>query len=248
MGLLPDAIDENIATINKRSAELEGGIFLVGTDEGEFLDGGISNDSLQGGLGDDGLFGFGGRDTLEGGLGDDIYFINLGTGGGSEIIDTGGELDDFLLVARNSDLQTLSDNYNSDDYLDLRSNSNIYGDSAIELSYPQSGIIGLEKSGSDLIIDINRDGVARSADDLTIFNFFNESGEAGTGKIERINNIINTQDIVDFIANSAQEKLKDENFGEHTVYRFYDSNSGVHFYTSDKNERNYVYDRLISTK
>ena len=244
LGLSSDAIDEDIATIIKRSAELEGGIFLVGTDEGEFLDGGVSNDSLQGGLGDDALFGFGGRDTLEGGLGNDEYFIDLETGSGSEILDTGGELDDFFLVAQNTDIQTLSNNYNSDLYLDLRANPNIYGNSAIELSFPQPGIIGLEKSGNDLIIDLNRDGIAQAADDLTIFNFFNESGEAGTGKIERINNIIDTQDIIDFIANSAQEQFKNENFGEHTIYRFYDGNSGVHFYTSDKNERNYVYDRL----
>ena len=244
LGLSSDAINEDLATIVKRSAELEGGIFLVGTDEGEFLDGGVSNDSLEGGLGDDGLFGFGGRDTLAGGLGNDEYFINFETGGGSEILDAGGELDDFLLVAQNTDLQTLANNYNSDSYLNLRANSNIYGDSAIELSFPTQGIVGLEKLGNNLIIDLNRDGVARPADDLTIFNFFDESGEAGTGKIERVNNIIDTQDIVDFFANSAREQLKDEDFGEHTIYRFYDANSGVHFYTSDKNERNYVYDRL----
>ncbi len=244
LGLSSDAINEDIATIVRRSAELEGGIFLVGTDEDEFLDGGVSNDSLEGGLGDDGLFGFGGRDTLAGGLGNDEYFINFGTGGGSEILDTGGELDNFFLVAQNTDIQTLADNYDSDSYLNLRANPNIYGDSAIELSFPTQGIIGLEKSGNNLIIDLNRDGVAQPADDLTIFNFFNESGEAGTGKIERINNIIDTQDIVDFFANSARERLKDEDFGENTIYRFYDANSGVHFYTSDKNERNYVYDRL----
>ena len=244
LGLSSDAINEDLATIVKRSAELEGGIFLVGTDEGEFLDGGVSNDSLEGGLGDDGLFGFGGRDTLAGGLGNDEYFINFETGGGSEILDAGGELDDFLLVAQNTDLQTLANNYNSDSYLNLRANSNIYGDSAIELSFPTQGIVGLEKLGNNLIIDLNRDGVARPADDLTIFNFFDESGEAGTGKIERVNNIIDTQDIVDFFANSAREQLKDEDFGEHTIYRFYDANSGVHFYTSDKNERNYVYNRL----
>ena len=88
--------------------ESEGGIFLVGTDEGEFLDGGAGNDSLEGGLGDDALFGFGGRDTLVGGLGNDEYFINFETGGGSEILDAGGELDDFLLVARNTDLDRKS--------------------------------------------------------------------------------------------------------------------------------------------
>ena len=61
--------------------------------------------------------------------------------------------------------------------------------------------------------------------------------------MERINNL-DSNDIVAFIANSAQERLKNEDFGENTIYRFYDRSSGVHFYTSDKNERNYVYDRL----
>ena len=247
LGLSSDTIDDDIMTINQRAIKLEveskGGIYLIGTD-GEFLDGGVNDDYLQGGLGNDGLFGFGGSDTLEGGLGDDIYFIDLETGSGSEILDTGGELDDLFIVARNTDIQTLADNYYADSYLDLRSDRNIYGDSAIELSSPQPGIVGLAKSGNDLIIDINCDGVARSQNDLTVLNFFNESGEAGSGKIERINNIIDTQNIIDFIATSAGEQLKDENFGENTVYRFYNSEAGVHFYTADQNERDYIYDRL----
>ena len=249
LGLSPDTIDEDIATIEQRSIELEveskGGVFLVAEDTGESLEGGINDDYLQGGSGDDGLFGFSGRDTLEGGFGDDLYLkiLDPSTENGGEILDTGGELDTFFLITHNTDIEALNDSYHSNDK-NIVTDPNIYGDALVELSFPQQGIIGIEKSDNDLIIDLNRDGIAQSADDLTIYNFFNDSGQAGTGKIERINNIIDTQDIIDFVANSAKEQLKNENFGEHTLYRFYDANSGVHFYTSDKNERNYVYDRL----
>ena len=79
---------------------------------------------------------------------------------------------------------------------------------------------------------------------VTIFDFFDEEGFAGTGRIESINNILNTQEIVDLIANSAEEKFKNEKFDDLTVYRFYNSSLGVHFYTSNKNERNYIYNSL----
>lgn len=248
LGLSPETIEEDLTTIEQRAIELEvtsrDGIYFIGTEESEIIDGGVGNDYLQGNAGDDSLFGFGGRDILEGGLGNDLYFINWETGAGSKIDDQGGTIDDLFIVARNTNLQTLSDNFENESYLDLRANPDIYGDSAIALSHPKAGIIGLEKSGNDLIIDINRDGLARSPEDLTIINFFEESGVLGNGQIERINNISNSEDIVNLVANSAKETFKNENYDDLTVYRFYNSNLGIHFYTSDRIERNYVYDHL----
>ena len=137
LGLSPDTIDGDLATVEERAIALEveaqGGIYLVGTDEAEFLNGSVNNDRLLGNSGDDSLFGFGGRDTLAGGAGNDLYFIDLETGSGSEVIDTEGESDDLLIVAQNSDIQTLADNFDSDVYLNLRANPAIYGDSAISL-------------------------------------------------------------------------------------------------------------------
>ena len=206
LGLSPDSIENALTFISSRATDLESslretiepGIFLVGTDADDFLGGSPGNDSLVGGLGNDGLSGQGGRNTLEGGLGNDIYFINpMESGGGGEIRDIGGELDDLLIVAVNTDTNSLLGDSNSDN---VRANPLIFGDSAINLSLPEAGIVGLQTSNTDLIIDISRDGIAEPENDLTIFNFFNEQGQFGEGAIESINNIVDTQFIVDFFS------------------------------------------------
>ena len=248
LGISPQTIEEDINVVRQRAIELEvtskGGIYGIGTNESEFIDGTTNNDYLQGNSGDDSLFGFGGSDTLVGGVGDDTYFIDWETGANSRIIDSEGTVDDLYIFARNSDVQTLSDNFNSDSFLDLRRDSSIYGDSAISLSTPKAGIIGLEKSGNNLIIDTNRNGFAIAQEDLTIVDFFTESGAVGNGRIERINNILNLEDIVDVVANSAKERFKTEDNNNRSIYRFYNSSLGTHFYTSDRFERDYVYDHL----
>lgn len=112
-----------------------------------------------------------------------------------------------------------------------------YGSSAIELSLPQLGIVGLQKSFTDLIIDINRDGIAEPANDLTIFNFFDADGNAGTGSIELINNVL-SQDIVDFFISNIP--VFDANDPPATVYRFLNNDTGVHFYTASIEERDFI--------
>ena len=239
LGLSPDTIEEQLATIDRRSSELEDGTFFSKTEK-QFVYGETRDDYLTGGFGREGLFSYGGKDTLEGNSGDDIYFIDVETSNGSEIYDTDGQ--DYLIIADSEDLQNLSDDLFFDPVMDLRS-PKIYDDSLIELSFPTPGIIGLQKIDNHLVVDINRDGFAETENDLTILDFFDGSRRATRRAVESINNL-GSNNIIRFFANSAQEQLKDEGFGENTVYRFYDRNSGVHFYTSDKNERNYVYDRL----
>ena len=210
------------------------------TSEEQFVYGETRDDYLTGGFGTEGLFSYGGKDTLEGNSGNDIYFIDVENSNGSEIYDVKGQ--DYLLIADRDNLQNLADDLFFDPYFELRSPA-IYDDYPIELSFPTSGIIGLQKIDNHLVVDLNRDDVAQRENDLTILDFFDGSGRATVRAVKRINNLGNI-DLVNFFANSAQERLKDENFGENTVYRFFDSSSGVHFYTSDKNERNYIYDRL----
>ena len=239
LGLSPDTIEKDLATIDRRSSELEDGTFFSKTEK-QFVYGETKDDYLRGGFGREGLFSYGGKDTLEGDSGGDIYFVDVERSNGSEIYDVDGQ--DYLIIADSEKLQNLSDDLFFDPTMDLRSPT-IYKDSPIELSFPTPGIIGLQKIDNHLVVDINRDGVAETENDLTILDFFDGSGRATRRAVERINNL-GSNNIVRFFANSAQEQLKDEDFGENTVYRFYDRNSGVHFYTSDKNERNYVYDRL----
>ncbi|MGD1920182.1 MAG: hypothetical protein ACFCAD_15640 [Pleurocapsa sp.] len=231
--------------------------YIVGTDGDDLLNGTASNDFIEGGAGADSLNGLegddllssgegndflsystsqfnsdsiGGRDTLQGGDGDDGYSISLNSGGGIIIEDTSG-LDFLGLVAENTDVDALANGLA--DYSDPV----VYGDAAVTLSSPQANIIGLKKSGTNLIIDINRDGIAETDNDLTIIDFFDEQGELTTGSMEGINNIVDSQDIVNFFNPNLQEMLIRE---ETTVYRFFNNNTGVHFYTVNEVEKDAV--------
>lgn len=208
---------------------LEGGL---GDD---LLYGGFGNDVLVGGLGNDALVGggvagsvdslitVGGKDTLIGGVGNDTYLVSAIAGGGSEIRDEGGPFDfEILLIfADIADVEAFTN-------LSLESilNSESYGDAAIVLDFPQPGIIGLQKSETDLIIDINRDGVAETQNDLTVVDFFDDQGQLGSANFALINNIIDPQSIADFFDQP-----------EETIYRFFNNRIGVHFYTASATER-----------
>ncbi len=219
-----------------------------GTNGDDELDGGLGNDSIFGGLGDDVLtgfqgddfldggegddllLGFEGRDILKGGLGDDIYQLNADYSG-SEVEDTGGF--DYLLITSN-DLDL--DNVEFDDSSSFGSNEIIVGQAA-------AGTIGLSKQGNDLIIDISRDGIATSEDDLTITNFFN-GNETGTGFIEAVNNVFGSE-IIDYFNDNP-----DSNDQGPLVHRFFIPSVGSHFYTASEIEKdavianlpNYVYE------
>ena len=222
--------------------------FLEGTDNNDTINGGAGNDFLSGGAGNDFLTGgtldrdfatVGGRDTLEGGDGDDNYGISLTSGGGTTIQDTSG-MDMVTIFAENTNLDGISNGS-----VDL-DDPTVYGDAAITLSLPQSGTVGLDKSGNNLIIDINRDGFADGENDLTIFDFFDEQGQLGTGSVELINNIVDTQEIVSLFAGSLEisdddnDNVAEEDVAEtnsSTVYRFFNNSTGVHFYTAEVAEK-----------
>ena len=242
---------------------------LIGTDNDDFLQGGEDNNTIDGGLGNDFLFGFGGNDsltggagndslygggrgqtfisvggsdTLEGGEGDDAYGISLETRGGSVVRDEQSNNNVVLIFAGNTDVVSLAslidvstiDEINEG--IDLIDDPNTWGDSAIEVSLPQQGIVGLEKSGTNLIVDLDRNGIAEAENDLTIVNYFDEEGNLGLGAPLILNNIIDPehQDVVDLFAN---------NLGT-TVYRFFNSTTGAHFYTPLVAERDNVEDNL----
>jgi hypothetical protein len=174
----------------------------------DLVSGGAGNDSLWGGSADQDILVTGGSDTLTGGNGADSYFISLESGGGSVIKEDSADYDDASgvgILAENTDLNTIAsfeflditDSKAVDQALTTLTDPDTWGDAAIELSRPEEGIIGLEKSGTSLIIDISRDGVAEVSDDLTITNYFDDQGNLGTGAPALINNIMDQQ-IVDF--------------------------------------------------
>jgi Ca2+-binding RTX toxin-like protein len=201
---------------------------LEGTDKNDTLKGNTGNDVIfgndgddliNGGAGIDILFGgaegenggvqgeafltTGGSDTLTGGKDADFYFISLENAGGSVIKEESVNDDAVLIVAENTNVDAIVDAGSAttdEEILSIYNDPDTWGNSTIELSRPEKGIVGLEKSGTSLIIDINRDGVAEASDDLTITNYFDAQGDLGKGAPALINNITDQQDIVDFFA------------------------------------------------
>ncbi|WP_419756917.1 putative Ig domain-containing protein [Anabaena sp. FACHB-595] len=137
---------------------------IIGTRYGDELFGGNLDDSLMGG---------GGADTLKAGLGDDIYILDTQNAGGSQIEDAGGT-DTLRLTTRNPGA----------------TNTPRITDADLSLAVPTTGIFGMRRAGTSLIIDLNKDGIAASKTDLTILNFFDTVGTgAGTGFIETVANL-----------------------------------------------------------
>lgn len=228
---------------------------LFGFGGSDLLAGNSGNDTLYGGGQDEALPDVlvGGSDTLKGGEGDDFHVIFLATGGGSVIQDVQGSKSVFI-VAENTNIASLTSVEDAstidgtNQVFDLLNDPNNWGDAAIEISSPQQGIVGLEKSDTDLIVDINRDGVAEADNDLTIANYFDGQGNLGTGVPLVLNNIIGTehQEVVDFFASNSTPI--DGEDSETTVYRFFNTDTGVHFYTASEKERNFIEDELTNFK
>ena len=222
--------DNAFSLLNEGTAgndEIDGGLgndSIYGGSGNDVITGYQGDDFLSGGAGDDFLFGMTGKNTLEGGDGSDAYQLNLDSAG-SEIRDSSGF--DYLFIT--SDDVNLN-NVNIED-------PSSFGAGEITLSRPRQGVIGLEKVNGDLLIDLNRDGVARTQDDLKIANFFNSTGEAGTGFIEGVNNVLGSQ-ILDYFA--ADPSSNDAS----KVYRFFRTDVGSHFYTTSELEKQAVINNL----
>jgi len=212
-----------------------------GTVTDEKLQGGLGNDSIYGGAGNDVISGFQDGDFLSGGAGDDfIYGLE-----GKDILDGGIGNDAYQLSLDSADsegrdmegfdyLFITSDDVNLDS-VDIE-NPSSFGTGEITLSKPQAGIIGLEKVNNDLLIDIGKDGVVKAEEDIKINDFFDSTGAVGAGFIEGVNNIFGLEIVDYFTANNDNATA--------VVYRFFRSDVGSHFYTTDKIEKQFLIDNL----
>ena len=210
-----------------------------------------SDDILIGGQGDDSLYGIGGRDTLIGGSGFDNYYGFSEQLEGATIVEEFngpiGSQNAIAILAENTNFEVFDNLANNGSSLtdeEIRAaleDPSLWGDSFIALSRPQPGIIGIEKSGTDIIIDINRDGVAEAQNDLTIVNYFDEQGNFGGGVPFSINNLVLRERDIAELFTSNPDSIPETNFGT-TVYRFFNNDTGVHFYTANETERDAVAD------
>ena len=219
--------DNAFSLLNEGTAasdELNGGLgndSLYGGEGNDTIRGFSGDDFLFGGTGDDLLLSYEGQNVLDGNVGDDGYWLNLNSAG-SQIHDAAG-IDYLSIVADDVDLNNV----------DIENPS--FGLAEVTLNKLAVGTVGLDKIDNDLIIDLNRDGVANSADDLKINNFFNAQGRSGTGFVERINNVFGSQIVDYFAANSVEAPM---------VHRFFRTDTGSHFYTASLVEKQIVIDNL----
>ncbi|MGK7943287.1 MAG: beta strand repeat-containing protein, partial [Microcystaceae cyanobacterium] len=118
------------------------------------------DDTIIGNDANNTLTGNGGSDRIEGGLGDDTYVLDALNAGGSQIEDSDG-IDTLTLL-----------------------------NGMLTLATPATGMIGLQRNNTDLIIDLSQDGIINVNDDLVILNFFDVSGnQPGSGFIETVDNL-----------------------------------------------------------
>jgi len=120
-------------------------------------------ETLTGTNSSDTFNGRGGADVFEGLLGNDIYRLNANNAGRSTIIDTGGGNDRLILAGA----ELITEGYLSD-------------------------FVGYLREGTNLVIDLDRDNQynnPRNGGDLTIENFFTNSGGKGSGFVEQVDNL-----------------------------------------------------------
>lgn len=108
------------------------------------------NDTILGNNADNQLQGNSGNDSLVG-------------SGGSDTLEGGSGDDTYELNAETAAGSKIQDTEGSNDRLILP---------GLSLATPAAGIIGVARSGTTLLIDINQDGVASPEDDLAIDEFF----------------------------------------------------------------------------
>jgi peroxidase len=154
---------------------------------------------------------------------------NIIKGNAANNILSGGTGKDTMIGGAGNDVYQLNANSLGSEIQDSAgSDSLLLTNLEITLSNPQAATIGLAKVGNDLIVDLNRDGVANADNDVKVTNFFNTEGKAGTGFVETINNLSGAQ-IVDYFTPEPVLQLA-------KVHRFYQYQKGCHLYTSDQTE------------
>ena len=156
---------------------------LTGTDANELFDGKSGDDLISGGGGDDVIFGAEGNDTLIGQGGNDVLVAGVGDDvleGGTGDAFNGGEGDDTYSILVGDPLGTTVTDEGGEDVLEF---TTIEGETPVEISLfdPRPESTGLKKSGNDLLIDLDRNGILNPETDLTIRDFFDDEGQAGAG-------------------------------------------------------------------
>ena len=215
---------------------------LLGSEQANLIEALTGNDVVEAGDGDDIVFGGTGNDTLRGQAGADSLVGGAGNDvlaaqGSGDVLNGGANNDtyNFTLAQISGGVQIVEES--GSDTLNIVAEGG--GDPvSVSLSEPGPGRAGIKKSGRDLIIDLDRNGILDPEQDLTITNYFNENGGAGSGTIEQVGNLTSEE-----ILQYAQS---DPIVNGSTVYRFLNPTVGVHFYTASEGERDFIEQNLAN--
>jgi Domain of unknown function (DUF4114)/RTX calcium-binding nonapeptide repeat (4 copies) len=194
-------------------------IFGFGGDD--FINGGSGNDTLRGDDGNDSIVGEGGDDFIDGGNGDDVVGGSNGDdrisgGDGNDTLGDDGGGQDALFGGLGDDRYILTDRNGGSrisdlggiDVLSLREGGT---PDRISLNIDgfNRGVAGLQRTSTDLIIDLNRNGVIDPVDDLTIANFF-DGVSAGSGFIETLENLSGSSTLDVFSKNQVSFQINSQ--------------------------------------
>jgi hypothetical protein len=172
---------------------------LYGRGGNDTIGGGQNNDRLYGGAGNDivagndesdVLDGGGGQDTLAGGNGNDIYRVSLGSNSAGIVINDLGNAPRPLENVAGGGRDTLI--IYKEAFVESPENEIYQTKESYQTVVPvisntlKKGLVGSQRDGTILIIDLNKDGVIDRSQDLSILNFYNLDGSPGAGYIENI--------------------------------------------------------------
>ena len=177
---------------------------------------GSNGDAIENGGSQDSDEGLSGSDATEGSHNNDSGHEGNGSATGHDVL-VGGHGNDTLYSYGGQDL--LEGGAGNDIYhVPNGAGSQIRDTSGVDALFPgvgyrpsfglTAGTLGMDKIGTSLIIDLDGSGTYDATHDLTIFDFFSASGEAGTGLIENIGGVSST-DILEYFAPNVPPTLSD---------------------------------------
>ncbi len=199
------------------------------------------NNLITGNSGDNTLFGGSGNDTLNGNIGNDLLSGNEGE-------DSFTYVSELAFADANFGLDSILDFTRGEDVIVLSANTFGLGNSnGTELSNTDFAVVD-----SDSQVDVSNEKIVFSRDSSTLF--YNPNGnetgfgiDPATAAFLTLVNISDLNPATDFVVTDEQNNGSNENNNTSqnlTVYRYFNNDTGVHFYTANEAEREVIENEL----
>lgn len=239
-------------------AEVQSGDEAIAFTGGNFDDtivGGVGDDTIIGGEGNDSIEGGPGVDMIDGGAGDDILTIGFGDtvvgGPGTERI-----LLDLTSISESSEPPVIEDLNSSEDTIEV---SGIDNDLAPPIYDQRTGALiidGQQVAQLDEGLLLDGNAVQLSGNDLdlnnvdtgetTVFRFFDPTAGGHFYTVDEGEKDFVRDNLDNYLFEGetyqAVPTITDD--GAEEVYRFFNSSTGVHLYTTSEVERDSVMENL----